>query len=72
MQVDALKAAVQTAKTRAGGGQALASALGLTRQAIYQWDKIPPQYVLRVEEVTGVPRSTLRPDLYPQDRERVA
>lgn len=65
-----LRAAVNEAKQAAGGGSKLARALGLRRQAVYQWDKVPPGHVLRVEEVTGVPRHRLRPDLYPEDRER--
>lgn len=60
------------AKQAAGNGAKLAKALGLRRQAVYQWDKIPSGHVLRVEELTGVPRSKLRPDLYPVDREPVA
>lgn len=67
-----LQAAVVEAKKAAGGGSRLAKGLGLRRQAVYQWDKIPAGHVLKVEELTGVPRSTLRPDLYPQDRERAA
>jgi DNA-binding transcriptional regulator YdaS (Cro superfamily) len=63
---DATKLAIQ----RAGGGSKLAEKLGLTRQAIYQWQRIPPERVQRVEEVTGIPRHQLRPDLYPADRER--
>lgn len=65
-----LRAAVDDAKRAVGGGSKLAKALGLTRQAIYQWDEVPSGHVLKVEEVTGVPRHKLRPDLYPEDRER--
>lgn len=64
-----LRQCVEVAKEAAGGGSRLARALGLTRQAVYQWDSIPPDHVLRVEEITGVPRSRLRPDLYPENRE---
>lgn len=67
-----LRAAVNEAVLAAGGGAELARGLGLKRQAIYQWDRIPPNRVLRVEEITGVPRHRLRPDLYPQNREIAA
>ena len=50
--------------SKAGSIAALAGHLGLTRSAICQWDKIPAERVVRVETVTGVPRSQLRPDLY--------
>ena len=54
----------------AHSGAELARALGLTRQAIYQWDRVPSKHVLRVEKITGVPRQRLRPDLYPTERAR--
>ncbi len=45
----------------------LAKLVGITRQAISQWDKVPADRVLAVERATGgqVTRSELRPDLYP-------
>ena len=63
---------IKLAAEKVGGGAKLARKLGLTRQAIYQWDRIPPERVLQVEEITGVPRHQLRPDLYPEAREREA
>jgi len=44
---------------------ALAEALGISRQAVQQWEWVPEDRVLEVEEATGVHRSLLRPDLYP-------
>jgi DNA-binding transcriptional regulator YdaS (Cro superfamily) len=70
--MDDLKAAVREAQRAAGNGSILADRLGLTRQAVYQWDKVPANHVLRVEEVTGIPRHKLRPDLYPEARELAA
>jgi DNA-binding transcriptional regulator YdaS (Cro superfamily) len=50
----------------AGGGAALARALGLrSRQAVYMWDRVPAAHVLKVEALSKVPRHKLRPDLYP-------
>lgn len=42
----------------------LARRIGVTRQAIYGWDKIPAERVVEVEAATGIPRKKLRPDLY--------
>lgn len=55
------------AKTLMGGTAALARALGITRAAVSQWNRVPASRVLQVELVTGgrVARHELRPDLYP-------
>ncbi len=58
---EALRRAIQSV----GGIYALARALGLTHQAIYQWEKCPVLRVLEIERLTGVPREELRPDVYP-------
>lgn len=49
----------------AGGLAGLARPLGITEQAVSQWDEVPPLRVLAVEKISGVPRHELRPDLYP-------
>jgi len=55
---------VRRAIKAAGGMRALARKLGITHTAVYWWDKIPAERVVKVEEVTGVDRTLLRPDLY--------
>lgn len=59
------KSPLERAKERAGGQAALAKAIGVTAQAISQWDEVPPLRVLDVERASGVSRHELRPDLYP-------
>lgn len=59
--------ALRRAIDAAGGLAGLAEPLGITVQAISQWDEVPPRRVLAVERVSGVPRHELRPDLYPSD-----
>jgi len=51
----------------AGGVVALARALSISQPSVSNWQRIPAERVLAVESLTGVPRSTLRPDLYPAD-----
>ena len=58
---DALKRAIKAV----GGPAKLAAPLGISVQAISQWDEVPPLRVLAVERVSGVSRYELRPDLYP-------
>jgi TorA maturation chaperone TorD len=55
----------------AGGIGALARSLGISQPSVSNWQRIPAERVLAVEALTGVPRTTLRPDLYP-DEERAA
>jgi len=50
---------------KAGGLSQLARDLGISRQAVFQWKLIPWQHVLNIEKLTGLPRTLLRPDIYP-------
>lgn len=65
---EALKKAIEAV----GTGNALARRLGISPQALSQWDEVPPLRVLQVERETGVPRHELRPDIYPSEPERAA
>lgn len=47
-----------------GGVSALAGILGVSRQAVWQWEQIPLKYLRQIEKDTGIPRQLLRPDLY--------
>ena len=63
-------AALKRAIEIAGGQAELARLIGITAQAISQWDEVPPLRVLVVERVSGVSRHELRPDLYPLEEAR--
>jgi DNA-binding transcriptional regulator YdaS (Cro superfamily) len=52
------------AKAAAGNAATLAHKLGITRQALSQWEIVPITRVLDVEKLTGVPRHELRPDFH--------
>lgn len=56
--------ALHRAKQAAGGVNNLARQIGITSQAISQWDRVPAERVLAVETATGVSRHDLRPDIY--------
>lgn len=63
---------------RAGGAAKLAPQLigrdgrVLTRQAVEQWSVVPPKHVLKVEQITGISKHRLRPDIYgPEPKRRL-
>lgn len=48
----------------AGGPVPLAAHLGITRHAIYQWDRVPAERLGAVMEFTGLQAHEIRPDLF--------
>ena len=47
-----------------GSRLAVADELGITRQAMHQWQKIPARHVLALESMSGVSRYEMRPDVF--------
>jgi hypothetical protein len=70
--MDSMRDAAVLAVDRSGGGAELARKISdargapLTRQAVYQWRRVPSALVLLVEKISGVSKEALRPDLYPE------
>lgn len=48
----------------AGGVSELARRIGISQPSISNWDRVPAERVIAVEEATNVSRAVLRPDLY--------
>ena len=48
----------------------LAARLGLTPQAVSDWNRVPVNRCTEVERVTGIPRERLRPDIFGRKSER--
>lgn len=65
MDHNALSAAIENA----GGQAALARAIGVSQPSVWHWvhksKRVPAEFVLAVEDKTGVSRHELRPDIYP-------
>src|SRR5262249_49686734 len=55
---------LQEAIRAAGGIGELARRLGISQPSVSNWDRIPAERVLSVEQATGVTRAVLRPDLF--------
>jgi DNA-binding transcriptional regulator YdaS (Cro superfamily) len=51
------------ARRAAGGGRALAKALGLSKSSVHGWRQVPEGRLFDVEAVTGISAEQLRPDL---------
>jgi TorA maturation chaperone TorD len=48
----------------AGGVGALARKVGIAQPSLSNWNRVPAERVLAVESLTGIHRTTLRPDLF--------
>jgi DNA-binding transcriptional regulator YdaS (Cro superfamily) len=55
---------VERAIKAAGGVSALAAALGVSKQVVHQWWRVPAERVQAVVTVTGIPPWELRPDIF--------
>jgi len=49
---------------KVGNASRLATLIGVNKQAIYKWQRIPADRLIDIEKATGIPREKLRPDLY--------
>jgi TorA maturation chaperone TorD len=57
-------AGLEEAISRAGGIGALARGLGIAQPSVSTWKRVPADRVVAVENLTGIPRASLRPDIY--------
>lgn len=48
----------------AGTYAELGRRIGVSRQAVFQWRRIPAELVMDVAKATGIAAAVLRPDLY--------
>jgi len=60
---------VKEAVREVGGVGKLAEALGIARQNLNRWDKVPAERVIPIERATQgrIPRHRIRPDLWGPD-----
>lgn len=47
-----------------GNASRLAEALQISRQAVFNWNRVPLKHVRFIAEKTGMKRDDLRPDIY--------
>ena len=61
-----MKTSIKELADKVGGVVALSTALGLSRGAVSQWNKVPIERVADVSRLTGVAREIIRPDIFGQ------
>jgi DNA-binding transcriptional regulator YdaS (Cro superfamily) len=66
------QSALRRACQKVGGQKPLADRIGTTQSQVWYWLSkskrgVPAEFVLPIERETGIPRSELRPDLYPEE-----
>jgi DNA-binding transcriptional regulator YdaS (Cro superfamily) len=49
---------------KSGGPARLAMYLGVVASAVTQWSRVPARHIPRIEALTGIPGTEIRPDLY--------
>jgi DNA-binding transcriptional regulator YdaS (Cro superfamily) len=59
-----MQRAVDEAARRYRSKRAVAKRLGISHQALSCWDRVPAVHCLAMEEMSGVSRHLLRPDVY--------
>lgn len=60
---------LQLIRTHKGLLSRIARQLGVERQAVTQWTRVPAERIPAVEAATGIPRHLLRPDICPPPAE---
>lgn len=51
---------------KAGGPAKLAALLGVTSQAVSQWERVPSERVHHLAQLLEIPPEEIRPDMFPQ------
>ena len=67
--LEAVMKAIDSGRRKALTSRAkLAARLGISKQAIGAWRKVPVEHVLTIEELFRIPRHRMRPDIYPKPK----
>jgi len=61
------KTGMEAVKASTKSMAALARAIGVTRGAVAQWDRVPAERLGDVARATGLSPSIIRPDLFPAE-----
>ena len=68
--------ALRRLEVAAGSQSALARALGVSQPTVWHWlnisRRLPAEKVLKAENLYGISRHDLRPDIYPLERRRAS
>jgi DNA-binding transcriptional regulator YdaS (Cro superfamily) len=61
-----METALERAIAAAGGPVAIAKLVGVSSQAVSQWERIPAKHCMAIETATGIPCHEQRPDIFPK------
>jgi DNA-binding transcriptional regulator YdaS (Cro superfamily) len=50
-----------------GLARKVAKALHIHPATVSRWHRIPAEYVIKIEKISGISRHALRPDIYPEE-----
>lgn len=72
-KLDPRRQALEKACEKVGGQLPLAKKINTSQSQVWYWltrskNGVAAEYVLPIEEATGISRHALRPDLYPEQR----
>lgn len=55
---------IDVAADRLGSKAEVGRRLGVKPQCFVNWQQVPPRHVLMLEQITGIDRREIRPDVY--------
>jgi DNA invertase Pin-like site-specific DNA recombinase len=69
-QPEGMDAVVRKFRAQRGMPSAIARACGIERAAVYQWKRVPPQWVYQVSDIMGMKPEDVRPDIFRRPKKR--
>lgn len=59
---------IEAIRTRKGLAAILGAKLGITREAVWMWERVPPRHGPRVARIMKLPLKSVCPEMFPPPR----